>query len=33
MITADIRDMLRLFRIREIDPKAWTSDESALDHL
>lgn len=33
LISADIRDMLRLFRIGEIAPRAWTSDTGALEHL
>ena len=33
MIGADIRDMLRLFRIREIHPKAWTSRAEVLEQL
>lgn len=33
MLAADVRDVLRLFRMREIDPRAWTSVADALAHL
>ena len=33
MLAADVRDVLRLFRLREINPRAWTSSAEALAHL
>lgn len=33
MLAADVRDMLRLFRLREIHPKAWTSRTDAQEEL
>ena len=33
MLTADVHDALRLFRLREIHPRAWTQCPEALAHL